>query len=1646
MSFGDATPSSSTSTVTVAPATEPVPYDPKEAPPVPRPDVPDTTEAPAPGIEDTIMGNVASVLDRYVPDDMGGVARGESGWLSMVPGYRQTVGAVAGLVLSGGESVMNAMYFGSEQSDHLMAWLNSALPGGIDTLDMEWTPGNPFSFDPENPMGITGQVTQLSANQAMASNIGRYFADYGAPLIRSQFNDRQYEQFQSGLQSTMLFMADDFDPLDPEQKRVAFEEQFLGRTLTGVGDAVWDVFGDPTIVGGKASSVLRYGTKAGKFGGLANGSLNTVEKVSIAGDRIDQTVAYVATGGREGKWDALGEHVKNLISEPVDALDNNVFVKNSNDPLLVKRLAGQVDSEDYATGAALAKALMGDASGWASLRERSVSLYDQLANGAGIDPLELLPGRAELTADQLAYGQQMVGDLLAAGQVVTRSGGRSVTMARLANAYRRGVAQNQFGKTTARVTEEPPVTPNGGWASTVVQATAASRPVRVIRWLGQGTPTGIVHLKGGDGTSSLNEVSAFLRKSEMSGDDATRLYAEFVQAQTPTAKRNVLIAMEKADIRATAAKNGVSAEVAEAMYESYAKERGRHLATLRQKQNAFAVDETGELVTTPELYTELDEAFPMLNQRIFKRVTKANMKWLRNVEDLELVIDTANSWWKLSVLLRLGYTQRNITEGFLRSVAVLGMAASNPEAFKALPANLRLAAKARGYKRTSRTLSKSLDQAQSNLAAARKELLEARAAAGVDDMFKARAEAASFREAARKLERVKNRTKKQEKELARLIEKRDRAQSLADELKATQVDPAVAGLTRLSAREQELLAQIDELSSQMLDAQAGLKNAYRGKKKLGYSENVMPDGSRMSGAFEGPEGDIARLLSSADSSTAMTFDSAYEARKAAMESSERWRPLDPRTMSPEDMTRYWDEYATRLNQRYRNDPIVKMWLDNDANVSGQYAGNVVEDAKRLLMSREGAYLRESLSVDGRRLQTASGAPREAAIEEYLTELWHRYSREIPQDTGLRKALSEGAITPDEARAAFRNMEPPAIPARVIDDGPAPHLATKLHTGARSFADKIMYGLGTWPENFLLRHPFYNSVYKTRQRELWMLAKNQGADMASGTVKARINKAAHRDALQATRSTMYTIERLSNTANLLRWVSPFFPAFENSVRVWGRLAYQNPAVLGAGALLWNVPNSLGWVYDKDGNKVELSSMFKDEGNYIVWPEAVQQMLTADLPGPIDDMFLPGEAVMTRQAGFNVVFQGGEWWWPGVGAMTQVPTALFLRDKPETTDILRSMVGEEMFRNIVPNGDPNTDLVEVMLPTVVRRLKQSWNGTSEDGAYLTLHNTMIEDAYIQAQIDGRTLGPDDMKAVRAKADRFWNWTIQQAAGAFTSSSLYMSPFKAERDAWQAMMDDQSMTYQQKLDAFIETYGTEFAAIGRSGSVSQYGVQPNLSTWQKIYKNPDLIGQLSNIDPELVGMFANMGSWDDPFSYSVYGEFKTMTIGDDGKPLRHSMTPEQIVRNNEIADGWRQWRLVTAGVEEKAAAAGFKSVQQKGAEQFQQILDDAEAELKTTYPAWGQEKEVYADKLPLFISGARLMVENGNLVGEDTTIRALSEYLKVRDYVARMKDRTDDRDTRAALNQIGYAAAAELRQQDIGFADFYDRYLVRDDFRVV
>ena len=1175
----------------------------------------------------------------------------------------------------------------------------------------------------------------------------------------------------------------------------------------------------------------------------------------------------------------------------------------------------------------------------------------------------------------------------------------SAKAAYLANAWRKGKATSTLGtegKNAYRSSLSDGKN-SSGWVVEALERTSASRPINVIRWGGKGTAPGFVMLKGLDGERGNKQAANWLRTSSLDARTSTRLFNEFVDAASEGEKAVVLAKMEVEDLVAQAAKLGIGPEAAKTIAANFAAARGKELASARKTKELYSIDEMGEMNRLPEFMRETNSAVPMMDSKEMGHVLKQNAEALRGWKPKAIVrraqrlspvgrelpvvgkkttdiMDEINSAWKVSVLLRLGYTQRNLGEGALRALATQGYLALNHKALMNMPRNT--------FHRT--------EEISSSLAAKRAKKQLIRTQKMLDNNIA-------------ELKAMGGRTKAEKSAKA---DQRGVIQELMDETVAIK----------------------EKIDGHLVDAVAS-----RGKRRLtGEQRSKFQRENGLQATFEGPDGTLYRDLSSAEATTRRTLDAGANREIQNVTGGHDFVPMDPATLSAVDMGGYWDEFVLRINDKYMSDTFAQRVLAMNPDGSPKFTR---QDHIDWINTSEGnAYFREVKG--GNYVNESERASRMGYVDTVIKRLDNELPLGEPRALYARNQAAGTRPTSLQVEKAFDGRDLPTIPGRKVDlDGVS--LAGNVWEKYKALTSAFMKGLGTVPETKLLRHPFYDNAYQIRQKQLYRLNAEQGVEMTS-SVKASINKAAHSSALAQTNDVMYTILEMSNFAESLRFISPFFASFENSIKTWSKIIYANPALIGISDKVYNIPNNLGLVYDDEGNQVAHSNILRDNDTFIVMPDLVQDFFT-------DNDIGSGEKMKFRQQGTNFVFPGEQAWWPGLGPMSTLPTALLLRGKPETAEIMKQNLGEGFYREFVPMANPNTNLAEYMMPTWARKLKQMTTG-NEDGAYASLKAQMITDAYIKAQIDDVTITEKDLKRVEEEANKFWTFQIGAALTAPWQSQRE-SPYALQRQGWRKLIEDDSIPYDQKVLDFVEEYGTDFLAVTRGRTNNVTGLDANTQVFNNVKGNRELVGKLEFVNPKLVGMLANIGSDEAPYSQAVSQEFSRYTV--NGNRVKENLSSVEVLNKNEIGDGWRLWTEMSDMIDGRLRELNLSSVNlvDPRAKELKAIQESERARISALYPAWGQAQEAYESNLGDYIYGLRTIVadEKFNEL-QPKAAQTIGMYLNLREATGAAIRATDSNEEKEAIRQRSYASIIQLRDSNIAFADLFDQFLDRDDFREV
>lgn len=201
------------------------------------------------------------------------------------------------------------------------------------------------------------------------------------------------------------------------------------------------------------------------------------------------------------------------------------------------------------------------------------------------------------------------------------------------------------------------------------QKNPLTRPVTVISLPFNKLPNGLVRVDGGPVSDSFNQIKYALnsvkplRNPEYIAvkNDLARSYLNARNAtERMTAVKN--IETEIADI--IALENDIPLDEARQIYAQFGNVRRGLMSSIQD--NGFYIDDAGELVTSPFWKAELANIVPMMDFRdfdkflkVYKNLGEKGVKARAAAGETAEWLDFANSWFKVSVLTRLGYPIRN---------------------------------------------------------------------------------------------------------------------------------------------------------------------------------------------------------------------------------------------------------------------------------------------------------------------------------------------------------------------------------------------------------------------------------------------------------------------------------------------------------------------------------------------------------------------------------------------------------------------------------------------------------------------------------------------------------------------------------------------------------------------------------------------------------------------------------------------------------------------------------------------------------------------------------------------------------------------------------------------------------------------------
>ena len=1474
---------------------------------------------------------------------------------------------------------------------------------------------------------------------------------------------------QSGSGVTPLFVPEDFK-LTPDSYLGLLAgpqgERVAGTTMGG------DLLGEFIVPVGplKLPKWLRQGTKGGKFAGVTNRNAAIGRVNDRMAKRTDEALDYVRSDGASGRKTAELSDAEAIVRADSNTALELDFVKGKRgrNPNALP-LAGVIANIDNIEDALIFNAaIRGSAKHYDMLVERRALAADAIARakalraegvtqheklwlnkpeGFQINPLlksnlDGIPNEA-LADDAMRQAEKALGlvedELYIFAeygmQPVSQLGMNSIIGKRLANAWRAGRAKRDAKPTifeALRGGKKPrdPETVETSYANredfwTLDDGAKAQRSVSgveelsfkvssnfrqvgVWKWINGSRGSGYANIFGDADYDSLGSVVAavtdakVVRKNPAFIEEVKRIW---VAADTPSKRLAAAEKIERMTVELIAKDRGLDVAAATKIYEHVSKRRRSAMDALKQRNGrAFAFDpETGKMILAhPTLVSQLERSIPLLDfgamDRSIRRATNpvfrhiwseaAGESYAKSLASTGVFFDELNSLWKANVLLRLGYTQRNLAEGWLRSLSYLG-AVPALEPANVVRGSFRMIAnyRNRGRKYGDWQMQKNNEAIVNAQVGILKEI-------GSDiTRIKARIAAAKGKKNASKRANLKR-------------------QQVA-----------------LEKQRETVVRNIDTLQDSALRLQ---ENRAKLRKRRMFDE----EGE----AFSGPYGDLRRQSASANQ-TVENFLQGRRGRATDMwneEETENWVRVNPgdENYLP-SLVRAGEQLAADNAGR-----IALRVMANQTPAPGQTIQQVaVQAVMDFLQTPTGRADMKKLGVDA------------AKINSHAHRVVRIVDNYLPNPTVKKLFLEDVSPTTMEVSVALgRSKRNPIHGASVRSITDANQEVSGAYSKLNEVRKTIFEWLGSKPESFLVRHPFYAEVYAARKTELFALARSQGRDM-SDELGMQIEKASHRAALKATDDIMFTITRYSNPAGLMKFLSPFFAAWENSMRVWGHIVLRDPSILYRGAFLWDYPNRMGLVYDYEGNRIPSDKWGfirrqADDG-LIMMPKYFSDAIAERLGG--NTIAIPKEAM-------NVISPGEPPWLPGLGEFILMPIGAYLSSRPDTADRFRDAVGEDVFRQFVPFGTARapqaTDVLGgwirkagVLMARPFRASFMDQYGESYTRVLLATQKNMM----VEHLKNGGTYGTRPSLEEAESATDIWFAFSMLASGVSPVAHTRISQYHTEINTYRRLMRQYPMDIAQQK--FIDQFGPEVVPLMVSSMKKNVSnIRPELPVYKALKDNEDLFRKYdekysASVGPGVAASVIAQSIQRGEFDPIVYEALRTNTYSKTGgTPYAQFQDPAELVNEFILTEKWITYNKQKAEVDALVDADAITATE--GREMLREFATrDTPGEMMDPDnggEAWKATYDTFIKTTPAQLQAVYSLSVDDDFrdtkygVTEiwdhiDTYYRTRADYMAAIDAEIFEKDEAKD---------LFASWSRQYRNVSLEFSDFWDRYFESDD----
>lgn len=565
-----------------------------------------------------------------------------------------------------------------------------------------------------------------------------------------------------------------------------------------------------------------------------------------------------------------------------------------------------------------------------------------------------------------------------------------------------------------------------------------------------------------------------------------------------------------------------------------------------------------------------------------------------------------------------------------------------------------------------------------------------------------------------------------------------------------------------------------------------------------------------------------------------------------------------------------------------------------------------------------------------------------------------------------------------------------------------------------------------PTDFMSRNRAFSATYEMETRRILHIMTG-GSDTAvlSKSQIQSIESRARNYALAETKELLYDLAERSEFAEMMKFIMPFYPAYQEVITRYASLAVENPVWAARLHELWGAPERAPALYYTDPSTNEKYLRLR-------LPSFAKGLLKGALHKTfLQNAFDDQDEILLAKDSFNMITQG-----PGFGPFIQIPLKEIFKDNPDLQN-----VAEKVF----PFGPPE-DVIDTFLSGGEKRLLSLGQGLSSE-EFSSMYNQVLQTRWtrmLKGEIppldfndpkENAEFLNDVMEETKSLAHaRVWATLFSPAAPRFTG------PYRPYVDAWRVMRE------QDPEDAdknFISAFGEEYFPMTQSYTKSLAGIPPTTEAYKLSQDFADLIVEYPTYGGIITGADAGGTLKFSRFAYDR--QLETPLYPGSPEHQRERYAPAELITENRTKLTWIKFSqamdMIDAAMEER----GLPNLRLKSAADLREAKSIIVQNLAAENPEW--EKEYFTRDPTLWrdrITAFTAFTQNPKLMSRGD-MQGLAEYLRLRSQMQLILANNGIKSIDSIQAQPfmdGYETAVqELVAQNLQFADIYHRYLDTD-----